>query len=190
MRLARPITLAETKSQRCESCIWIKMEEVGREIARQSSSEQGKKRKLRNAMARLTVLYDGNCGLCRASVARLRKIDRGSRIEALDLHDPRVSGRFPQVNREEVLRLMQAVDPAGKVYAGVDAWARAGLVLPGWKFIAWLLLVPGIHFVADRVYAWVARNRYRWNPELCADGSCAVHTGRPESDAHGSSPLN
>jgi predicted DCC family thiol-disulfide oxidoreductase YuxK len=141
-------------------------------------------------MAGLTILYDGNCGLCRASVARLRKIDRGSRIELLDLHDPSVPTRFPQVNREEALRLMQAVDPAGKVYSGVDAWARVGLALPGWKVIAWLLLVPGIHFVAGKIYAWVARNRYRWNRELCADGSCAVHMGHPESDVHGSTPRN
>jgi len=141
-------------------------------------------------MAGLTVLYDGNCGLCRASVARLRRIDRDSRIELLDLHDPSVSARFPQVNREEALRLMQAVDPAGKVYAGVDAWACAGLALPGWKVVAWLLLVPGIHFAAGKIYAWVARNRYRWNRELCADGSCSVHIGHPESDSHGSKPRN
>ena len=138
-------------------------------------------------MAGLTILYDGNCGLCRASVARLRRVDRGSRIELLDLHDPSVPTRFPQVNREEAMRLMQAVDSAGKVYSGVDAWARAGLTLPGWKFIAWLLLVPGIHFVASDIYMWVARNRYRWNRELCADGSCAVHTGSSEPEARGSS---
>jgi predicted DCC family thiol-disulfide oxidoreductase YuxK len=137
-------------------------------------------------MRGLTVLYDGNCGLCLVSVARLRRVDRGGRIELLDLHDPSVSARFPQVNREEALRLMQAVDPEGKVYAGVDAWARAGLALPGWKVVAWLLLVPGIHFVAGKIYAWVARNRYRWNRELCADGSCAVHAGHSESEAHGS----
>lgn len=141
-------------------------------------------------MAGLTILYDGNCGLCRESVARLRKIDRGSRIELLDLHDPSVSARFPQVNREEAMRLMQAVDPAGKVYSGVDAWARVGLALPGWKFIAWLLLVPGIHFVAGKIYAWVARNRYRWNRELCADGSCSVHVGHREPDAPDSPPRN
>ena len=82
------------------------------------------------------------------------------------------------------MRLMQAVDPKGRVYSGVDAWARVGLSMPGWKLIAWLLLIPGIHFVADRIYAWVARNRYRWNRELCTNGTCAIHTGssRPDSD--------
>lgn len=110
-------------------------------------------------------------------------MDRGGRIELLDLHDPSVPSHFPQVDREEALRLMQAVDPEGRVYSGVDAWARAGLSLPGWKLIVWLLLIPGIHFVADRIYAWVARNRYRWNRELCDEGTCANHAGPSRSDS-------
>ena len=126
-------------------------------------------------MAELTVLYDGACNLCRASVARVRRMDPRSLIELLDLHDPAVPVRFPQVNIKEAMRLMQAVDRRGRVYSGADAWARIGLVLPGWKWAAWLLLVPGIHFVAQRFYGWVARNRYRWNRELCEDGTCALH---------------
>jgi predicted DCC family thiol-disulfide oxidoreductase YuxK len=149
-----------------------------------TSDRQKKQYQQRKIMAALTVLYDGNCGLCRASVARLRKIDRGSRIKIMDLHEPSAAARFPQVNREEAMRLMQAVDPNGKVYSGVDAWARIGLTLPGWKLLAWLLLVPGIHFIAGRIYSWIARNRYRWNRELCADGSCTIHNrpSHPDSD--------
>ncbi|HVC20353.1 MAG TPA: DUF393 domain-containing protein [Vicinamibacterales bacterium] len=130
-------------------------------------------------MPELTVLYDGACSLCRASAMRLRQLDRGGRVELLDLHRPDVAARFPQVDRQEALRWMQAVDPHGRVYSGADAWARIGLTLPGWRLIAWLLLVPGIHFAARQAYAWVARNRYRWNHDLCADGSCAVHLGQP-----------
>jgi predicted DCC family thiol-disulfide oxidoreductase YuxK len=126
-------------------------------------------------MAKLTVLYDGACNLCRVSVARVRRMDRRSRIELLDLHDASVPARFPQVDIEEAMRLMQAVDPDGRVYSGADAWARIGLTLPGWNFIAWVLLVPGIHFIARHFYSWVARNRYRWNREICEDGTCALH---------------
>jgi predicted DCC family thiol-disulfide oxidoreductase YuxK len=106
-------------------------------------------------------------------------MDPRERIELLDLHDASVAARFPQVNFEEAMRLMQAVDRKGRVYSGVDAWAQIGLALPGWKLIAWILLVPGIHFAAQHFYAWVARNRYRWNRDLCADGTCAVHFGEP-----------
>ncbi len=130
-------------------------------------------------MPELTVLYDGNCALCRASVARLRRLDRGGRIALLDLHDPSVPARFPQVDREKALRRMQAVDAAGRVSSGVDAWAQIARALPGWRVSAWLLGIPGLHRVAEWVYAWVARNRYRWNREACADGSCTLHGRSP-----------
>lgn len=133
-------------------------------------------------MAELTVLYDGHCSLCRASVERLRRHDRRRRIEFLDLHDPSVPARFPQVEMEKALRLMQAVDTEGHVSSGVDAYAEIARTLPGWRAAAWLLQAPGIHGLATWVYGWVARNRYRWNREACADGSCALHghtTGNP-----------
>lgn len=133
-------------------------------------------------MPDLTVLYDGSCSLCRASVARVRPFDTHQRIEFLDLHDPSVPQRFPQVDREIAMRWMQGVDGRGRVSSGVDAWARIGLLLPGWNLLAWLLLVPGIHWFAARIYAWIARNRYRWNRSLCSDGTCSLHIpGAPPS---------
>lgn len=133
-------------------------------------------------MPELTVLYDGGCNLCRGSVVRIRRMDPHGLVETLDLHDVSVAARFPQVNFDEAMRLMEAVDSAGRVYSGADAWARIGLTLPGWKLIAWVLLVPGFHFIAQRIYGWVARNRYRWNRELCADGTCALHVDRPAAE--------
>jgi predicted DCC family thiol-disulfide oxidoreductase YuxK len=110
-------------------------------------------------------------------------MDSHGSVDLLDLHDATVPSRFPQVNIEEAMRLMQAVDSRGRVYSGADAWARIGLTLPGWKLIAWLLLVPGIHFIAQHLYGWVARNRYRWNRELCQDGTCSLH-GDPRHALH------
>jgi len=126
-------------------------------------------------MAELAVLYDGACSLCRASVARVRRFDSRQRIAFLDVRDPSVKERFPQVDLEVALRWMQAVDMNGHVYSGADAWAHMGMLLRGWKLLAWILLLPGIHWIATRVYSWVARNRYRWNRDVCADGTCALH---------------
>ena len=126
-------------------------------------------------MPQLTVLYDGGCSLCRASVTRVRRFDARRRIEFLDLHDPSAQTRFPQIDRKVAMRWMQAVDTRGRVWSGADAWARIGLLLPGWNLLAWMLLIPGIHWIAAKVYSWIARNRYRWNREVCADGTCSLH---------------
>jgi len=132
-------------------------------------------------MADLTVLFDGSCNLCRGSAERARRFDKTQRIEFLDLHNPAVQQRFPQVNRAEALRLMQAVDSNGKVFSGSDAWARIGVLLPGWNLVAWILLVPGIRWMAGKFYACIAGNRYRWNRAVCEDGTCKVHLEKKSS---------
>jgi predicted DCC family thiol-disulfide oxidoreductase YuxK len=126
-------------------------------------------------MAELTVLYDGSCNLCRTSAERVRRFDSHQRIELLDLHDPSAAQRFPQINRDEAMKWMQAVDSRGRIFSGADAWSRIGGLLPGWNLVAWILHVPVIHFFAAKIYAWIARNRYRWNRSICEDGTCRLH---------------
>jgi len=123
----------------------------------------------------LTVLFDGHCALCRMSAARVRHFDLHRRIELVDLHQPSVPERFPKIDRDEAMKWMLTVDRQGRIYSGADAWARIGLLLPGWNLLAWIIFVPGIHWFALKAYAWIARNRYRWNRTVCNDDSCSVH---------------
>ncbi|HUL33639.1 MAG TPA: DUF393 domain-containing protein [Candidatus Eisenbacteria bacterium] len=132
-------------------------------------------------MAELTVLFDGACSLCRASASRVQSFDARKRIEFLDVREPSAQTRFPQVDRQVALRWMQTVDKQGRVSSGVDAWARIGMLLPGWQLLAWALFLPGVHWIGSKVYSWVARNRYRWNRDLCADGTCSLHV--PDNSA-------
>jgi len=128
-------------------------------------------------MPELTVLYDGHCSLCSSSAARIRRFDSQHRIELLDLHDPAAAQGFPKIDRDHAMKWMLTVDSQGRISSGADSWARIGLLLPGWKWLAWILLVPGFHWLAGNVYAWIARNRYRWNRPNCKDGSCRLHSG-------------
>lgn len=126
-------------------------------------------------MSAVTVLYDGECELCRASVARVQQLDREHRIEFVDLHDPNVGARFPQVDQQKALLAMQAITSDGQVTFGADAWATIFLTLPRWHWLGHLLQVPVIRRFARRFYGWVARNRYHWNRNACAGDSCALH---------------
>ena len=130
-------------------------------------------------MPALTVLFDGHCRLCRASVARARRFDSRKRIEFLDLHDPSAAKRFPALGRDEAMQASLAIDREGRVFRGADAWARIGRELPAWKAVSSVLLLPGVRWIAGRVYAAIARNRYRWNRDACADGTCGVHFAGP-----------
>jgi len=120
-----------------------------------------------------TVIYDGECRFCRATMTRLRRWDHDHRIVPLNLHAPERAQRFPDLAIERLHGALHAVNAEGRTFAGVDAFSRIGSVLPGWRWVAWLLRVPGIHAVAAVVYNWVARNRHRWNHNPCDGNACA-----------------
>jgi len=120
------------------------------------------------------VLYDGLCPLCRKSVAILKRLDWRKR---LDYHDARDVAHLPTsevaLDPEKMLVEMHVLTPDRKrVYAGFRAfrWISGRLPLL-WAFWPFFFL-PGVPWVGQRVYRWVAKNRYNLVP--CHDGACAV----------------
>src|SRR5213082_3498160 len=112
---------------------------------------------------RPTILYDGRCRMCTASAERIRAWDKQARLDLLSLHDPAVATRFPEIRREAVLESMHLVLPGGNVLIGADAVRGILRYLPGLRWLGLAWFVPGFSSLAAVGYAWVARNRYRWN---------------------------
>ena len=113
------------------------------------------------AGAPATVLFDGVCDLCNASV--LFVIDR----------DPRGHFRFAPLQEAAAQALLRArgaelpplssvvLVEGGRVYTRSTAALRiARRLTGGWRLLYVCLLVP--RPIRDAVYDWVARNRYRW----------------------------
>ncbi len=127
----------------------------------------------------LTALYDGNCALCRASCASLRRLDWRKRIEFIDLHESeRWRTRLPGLPLESLLGEIHVIDGAGALYSGFQASRRLLKELPlGW--LLWLLLrLPGMDSLGSRGYRFIARRRYRLSrllgmPPACVDERCA-----------------
>lgn len=131
--------------------------------------------------ARVAALFDGECGVCTQSAAWFGRRDTAGRIQRLDLRDPDAAARFPTLDPVAVRALMHVVHPDGRVTIGLDA-VRAVLVeLPGaWPFVARVLGIPGVHFVAEFFYRAFARNRLffnRWFTPARAPGSEVVCEG-------------
>lgn len=127
----------------------------------------------RSRPERDTVLFDGQCGFCQRQVARLRKLDVGSRLRFTSLHDETVAHDFPELPREALLAEMFVVDRFGKARSGVTAWRYLSRRLPTLWPLAPLLHVPGSLPVWNWLYRLVARNRYRLAGP-CTQGTCRV----------------
>ena len=118
------------------------------------------------------VFYDGACGFCTRAVTVLRLLDTRGMLIAHDARD-RVSvvRRFPVLQGCDLDDAMFVVSPDGRVCRGFFAFRRLLWTNP----CLWLLLplcyLPGASVVGVRLYAWVARNRYRWG---CNSKSCVT----------------
>jgi predicted DCC family thiol-disulfide oxidoreductase YuxK len=127
-----------------------------------------------------TVIYDGYCVLCQQSRKIVQTLDWLKRVEFLDLHNwDEVSNRYPALDYETAMGQMQVVEPNGTMHSGFDGVRRLLRELP-LTFPIWLLLqIPGMKWVGDRVYRFIARNRYRINKAfgapVCENGVCKLH---------------
>lgn len=107
----------------------------------------------------ITVIYDGECGFCRRSMEVLRKLDQEGVLELVESQTPGVQERFPWIGPEAYARAIQLVEPGGHTTEGAAAVERLCSIIPAGRRIGWLYRVPFARPMADRVYAWISRNR-------------------------------
>jgi predicted DCC family thiol-disulfide oxidoreductase YuxK len=118
----------------------------------------------------LDLIYDGQCGFCVRSLRIVRAVDVFRRIRFHDAHDTRaIETAFPELSGRDLNEAMYAVTAAGMVHVGFFAFRRVMWVTPLlWPLVP-LFYLPGSTFMGTRLYAWIARNRYRFGcqSEVC-----------------------
>src|SRR5258705_12968150 len=82
-----------------------------------------------------TLIYDGECGICRASVELGRRWDREHVLRVVPFQDAAAVARFP-IALPALAAAMHLVLPDGRVYAGADAIPELLRLFPG-KRDAW-----------------------------------------------------
>ena len=105
-----------------------------------------------------TVIYDGECGLCRQSVDLLRRWDRQRVLRFVPFQDEAAVARF-RIALPALAAAMHLVLPDGRVFAGADAAPELLRLLPGKRWLAAAFRVPGVLPLARRAYAWIAVRR-------------------------------
>jgi predicted DCC family thiol-disulfide oxidoreductase YuxK len=123
-----------------------------------------------------TVLYDGQCEICQASVAWLHTLDRrGWWIAGRSF--PRASALDPKLRLEDCLRELHVLDPDGRILTGWDAVAALARLFPPTWIVGALGRIPPFRWLGRAAYRFVAANRYSLSK--CRGGACKV--ARPET---------
>ncbi len=127
-----------------------------------------------NLADKARVLYDGDCGFCCKSVELLKKLDWLKKLDCVNVRDE--SQTFlqePPIAGAPLLEQMHVV-PAGsqELYGGYRAVRWLAWRLPLTWAIAPFLYLPGMTWLGQKFYLWIARNRFKIIP--CEHGVCSV----------------
>ncbi|WP_144935990.1 thiol-disulfide oxidoreductase DCC family protein [Paenibacillus sp. 32O-W] len=126
---------------------------------------------------RLILLYDAHCVLCRRTVDTLSRLEVGSELIMLPYQEAEISQLPEGLTLEQLQSQLHVIDEQNEVYRGAEAVCRIMSKVKGWRWIAVLYRIPFLRPLADRIYKWIADNRYKLfgRNEDCESGSCQLH---------------
>ena len=107
------------------------------------------------------LFFDGACGICTRSRDLLLKLNRTGDLKTEPLQSVGAAERLG-VPASRLLESVRWLDSSGEVYAGAEAANAAVSAAIGTKLPLALYRVPGMRFVQEAIYRWVATHRYRF----------------------------
>ncbi len=106
----------------------------------------------------MEMIYDGNCGFCKRSVAWLLAFDGLNQISIRNYRNT----PSPIVSSELADKALYVVLPDARALPGFDAYRHVVLRVPGLWWQIPLFYVPLLsRFFGRRIYGWVATHRHK-----------------------------
>jgi predicted DCC family thiol-disulfide oxidoreductase YuxK len=127
-------------------------------------------------MAFTRILYNERCPICRAEIAHYRARAERARAPLVfeDLNTADLGGW--QLTADQAKRRLHAALPDGQVISGIPAFAAIWALLPGFGWLARLVMLPGLRGLCDLAYnrvaaPWLYRRQMRRDAQDLA-GKC------------------
>ncbi len=107
------------------------------------------------------LIYDGNCPVCRNTVAWIKEHGQEEAFEMLPCQSEDRKKRYPFMSEEACMQAMQLFLPDGNVLGGEKALPEIFMRLKRYRAAAGWFKLPGSNTIARVFYRWFARSRYR-----------------------------
>ncbi|MBB4284757.1 thiol-disulfide oxidoreductase DCC family protein [Roseospira goensis] len=114
----------------------------------------------------LTTYYNGACPICRTEIEHYQGVDQRHDVGLAwqDVSQGVGGLAIHGIDPDTATRRLYAIDAHGHLHAGVDAFILVWSQLPGYRWLARVVALPGVRQLAGVVYEGVlAPLLYRWN---------------------------
>jgi predicted DCC family thiol-disulfide oxidoreductase YuxK len=112
-------------------------------------------------MAGLQVYYDGGCPVCSREIAFYRSRQGAGRFEWVDVTRSDAA-LGPGLTPEAALARLHVRTSSGTLLSGARAFAAMWRMMPGFRWLGWLLVVPPLGTLAEWAYRGFLVGRKLW----------------------------
>jgi predicted DCC family thiol-disulfide oxidoreductase YuxK len=122
------------------------------------------------------VLYDDSCPLCTFQMKVITWLDWFNVVGLLPISDSRAAilASTSGLTREGLLEAIHCVAKDGRVHRGARCIRFIGLRMPLAVPLALILWIPGVIWIAERVYMWISRHRHLLSRLFGCNEACAL----------------
>jgi predicted DCC family thiol-disulfide oxidoreductase YuxK len=99
-------------------------------------------------------------------------------VRLVPIADPEVAQVAPTLTREALLEAIHCITVEGTIHRGARCLRFVGLRMPLLIPLAVVLWLPGVIWVAEKVYQWVSRNRHLLSRLFGCKDACAILPAR------------
>ncbi|MEN8716360.1 MAG: DUF393 domain-containing protein [Verrucomicrobiales bacterium] len=120
------------------------------------------------------LLFDSDCPMCTFQSRTLAWLDWLNCVEMVALKSERTKEIAPDITREDLLEAIHCITPDDEIHRGARAFRFLGMRIPLLIPVGLFLWLPGVIWVAEKVYAFVSRNRHLFSKIFGCKGACAI----------------
>ena len=109
----------------------------------------------------ITVFFDGACGLCSKEINYYRRIAPEGVFDWQDITISTEALTKEGISLVDGLMQLHAKDDAGDLHVGVDAFVLMWRNIGAWRYLAYLVALPGVKQVTSIAYRYFCKWRFR-----------------------------
>jgi predicted DCC family thiol-disulfide oxidoreductase YuxK len=120
------------------------------------------------------LLYDDKCPLCSFQMKLLTWLDWFNLLSMLPLSHPQAAELTKGISRHDLLEAIHCLTREGRIHRGARALRFVGMRLVLAFPMALFLWIPGVIWIAERVYQVISRNRHLLSRVFGCKDACAL----------------